>query len=109
MSGYGVRGQRAYVRCPLTTLQVKNEDDQTVLKYDEPITQMSLNQEPNLVTTTSVRDYDLSKGSKACVSFLLSHPKFSSVIPLLPFPITFKKLPLTYAPSSCTPSPYINS
>ncbi|THU86489.1 hypothetical protein K435DRAFT_868243 [Dendrothele bispora CBS 962.96] len=51
----------------------------------EPVTPMSPDLEPKLMTTT-VRDYDLSKGSKACVSFLLSHPKISSLIPLLLFP-----------------------
>ncbi|THU97539.1 inorganic phosphate transport PHO88 [Dendrothele bispora CBS 962.96] len=45
------------------TMQVKKKNDQTVLKYVEPASPMSPDQEPKLVTTT-VRDYDLSEVSK---------------------------------------------
>ncbi|THU97544.1 hypothetical protein K435DRAFT_857490 [Dendrothele bispora CBS 962.96] len=48
-------------------MQVKNGNDQTVLKYDQPVAPMLPDQEPKLVTTT-VRDYDLSKVSKLLYS-----------------------------------------
>ncbi|KAK2464145.1 hypothetical protein APHAL10511_003838 [Amanita phalloides] len=42
--------------------QIKNKNDQTVLKYVESANPMS--QEPGQLVTTTVRDYDLSETSK---------------------------------------------
>ncbi|KAF5311542.1 hypothetical protein D9758_018768 [Tetrapyrgos nigripes] len=50
------------------TMVVKRKNDQTVLKYVEPASPMSPDQEPKLITQT-VRDYDLTEVSKlVCLS-----------------------------------------
>jgi len=67
------------------SLIVKKKNDQTVLKYVEPPSPMSQDQEGKLVTTT-VRDYDLSEVSKllrsvymgiAMMGFLHGYMKFT--------------------------------
>ncbi|KAK7435618.1 phosphate transporter (Pho88) [Stygiomarasmius scandens] len=67
------------------TMQVKKKNDQTILKYVEPPSPMSPDQESKLVTTT-VRDYDLSEVSKllrsvyigiAMMCFLHGYMKFT--------------------------------